>query len=254
MENQPNIYKKCNGCLKEFLVTTEFWHKTKSTKDGLHTKCKECKNEYAKQYRKQNLDKIKKKSKIFRDNNKETIIKRKKEDYRKHIVSYKKRSKRWRENNIERDVKSKYIRYIEKIEEIKEYNNSYYRNNKDRIKKNVSNWIKNNKNKFKAIQARRRDRKNNLDCDISDVFILVVKKSFDNVCFKCKTKKDLCLDHHFPLSKGFGMNAKNVVLLCKSCNSSKYNKMPCDFYTEDELNNINKIFDIIEVSLQCLSA
>jgi CRISPR/Cas system Type II protein with McrA/HNH and RuvC-like nuclease domain len=53
-------------------------------------------------------------------------------------------------------------------------------------------------------------------------------------CFKCKDKKDLTIDHHYPLSQGFGLSISNAVPLCRKCNSKKGIKDPVDFYTEDE--------------------
>ena len=38
--------KVCTKCNKEYETPTEFFHKTKRTKDGLQVNCKQCHNEW----------------------------------------------------------------------------------------------------------------------------------------------------------------------------------------------------------------
>lgn len=52
---KTSTLKLCSGCQKSFPAVPKYWYKTKSTKDGLHTKCKE----YNKRYYKENAEKIK---------------------------------------------------------------------------------------------------------------------------------------------------------------------------------------------------
>ena len=63
----------------------------------------------------------------------------------------------------------------------------------------------------------------------------------DDKCYKCGNIQNLHLDHHVPLSKGGQLELGNVVVLCKSCNSSKKDKLPKDWYTKDQLNDITNI-------------
>ena len=58
---------------------------------------------------------------------------------------------------------------------------------------------------------------------------------FDGVCYNCGAKEDLCIDHNYPLSRGYALTRKNAVLLCRSCNSSKLDKLPKYFYTNEKL-------------------
>lgn len=69
------------------------------------------------------------------------------------------------------------------------------------------------------------------------------KKIFNYKCFKCQTKENLQIDHHYPLSKGYVLTRTNAVLLCNICNIKKRNKMPEEFYSNEELNNIKNIFN-----------
>jgi 5-methylcytosine-specific restriction endonuclease McrA len=71
-----------------------------------------------------------------------------------------------------------------------------------------------------------------------------VRQLFNNKCFRCGISSeehkqlyniDLSLDHHYPLSKQNALDNNNAVLLCRSCNSKKADKLPENFYSETEL-------------------
>jgi hypothetical protein len=69
-------------------------------------------------------------------------------------------------------------------------------------------------------------------------------KKFDKKCFKCKTplssRNDMALDHTFPLAMLWPLD-ETATCLCTSCNSSKSNKFPVDFYNDDELKQLSKL-------------
>jgi 5-methylcytosine-specific restriction endonuclease McrA len=71
--------------------------------------------------------------------------------------------------------------------------------------------------------------------DLKEVYI-----RFRFRCFKCKTMRDLTVDHH--LAKHFGYNLKfnNAVILCLSCNRAKGNKLPCEFYTNTQMQFLER--------------
>ena len=82
---------------------------------------------------------------------------------------------------------------------------------------------------------RRRERKHNLDLKLTKVDVQYIYARFYYRCFKCSNPENLQIDHHYPLSKGFGLSLKNAVLLCKQCNISKRDKLPEEFYTINQL-------------------
>lgn len=45
------------------------------------------------------------------------------------------------------------------------------------------------------------------------------------MCTKCGSRENLEFDHIIPVSKGGSSTARNVELLCQSCNRSKHNKI-----------------------------
>lgn len=88
---------------------------------------------------------------------------------------------------------------------------------------------------------RRRELKQNLDIQFTHNDVKLVHERFENKCFNCASIKHLAIDHHRPLSRGYGLMINNAVLLCRSCNSSKLNKMPEDFYTVEQLEKLHAI-------------
>lgn len=46
METENQTKRKCGKCLKEKILSTEYFHKEIRGKDGFNSTCKDCKNEY----------------------------------------------------------------------------------------------------------------------------------------------------------------------------------------------------------------
>jgi len=67
----------------------------------------------------------------------------------------------------------------------------------------------------------------------------IIFSNFHNKCFNCGSKKNLTIDHHYPLEKGYSLKNSdgtyNAVLLCSKCNMKKSNKMPEKFYSPEQL-------------------
>jgi 5-methylcytosine-specific restriction endonuclease McrA len=124
-------------------------------------------------------------------------------------------------------------------------NKRWYQKNRERVIERTSRYQKENRKKL-AAGVRKRARKRlhlskKLDFDYSVKDEAHTYLFFSKVCFKCKSKDMLHIDHHFPLSRGFGLSIENAVLLCRSCNDSKYNKIPEEFYTTHELEIVEFI-------------
>lgn len=77
-------------------------------------------------------------------------------------------------------------------------------------------------------------KRNELKKKLKEVYTLKDKKitmmAFGYKCYNCKTKKDLQIDHHRPISKGFPLSLSNAVVLCDKCNRKKLASLPEDFY------------------------
>lgn len=71
--------------------------------------------------------------------------------------------------------------------------------------------------------------------------VLAIKTKFNFQCFKCKSKDDLTLDHHIPLTSGGKLTIDNVVLLCRKCNGLKADQLPEQFYSLEECYKLKEL-------------
>jgi hypothetical protein len=78
-------------------------------------------------------------------------------------------------------------------------------------------------------------------------FDTAIWEKFDKKCFKCKKDlpklNDMDLDHTMPLAFLYNLD-ETATSLCGSCNSSKSDSFPVDFYSEDELLALEKLTNI----------
>jgi 5-methylcytosine-specific restriction endonuclease McrA len=88
---------------------------------------------------------------------------------------------------------------------------------------------------------RRRDRETGLASRLSLKEINQVYTKFNNRCYNCGTSSRLEIDHHKPLSSGYGLTLDNAVILCRACNASKKDKLPEEFYTEQQIATLATI-------------
>ena len=61
------------------------------------------------------------------------------------------------------------------------------------------------------------------------------------VCIYCGSTEDLCHDHLIPKAKGGPDTIHNVVIACKTCNSSKRDKDLFEWYGPDLISEIPKL-------------
>ena len=118
---------------------------------------------------------------------------------------------------------------------ISEKGKQYYKKHKDRIDKK-------NKKYYETEEGREADRrkasrrqalkKSTEDGTITKESLKKLRDKQNNKCYYCecelnfKSKNEVHLDHHIPLSKGGIHGINNVVYLCKKCNLSKSDMMP----------------------------
>jgi 5-methylcytosine-specific restriction endonuclease McrA len=96
-----------------------------------------------------------------------------------------------------------------------------------------------------ACNKRRRDRSNNLDADYTRIDEQITRSVFGHECFVCGHIDNLVIDHHYPLSLGFGLSLDNAVLLCRGCNGNKFNHTPEEFYEPSVLSKLEYILGIV---------
>lgn len=113
---------------------------------------------------------------------------------------------------------------------------------KTRVKYNQSQI---GKNKQRLYSRTRRARKNKVKEFYSIADQDYTFKIFENKCFNCGNPKQLEIDHHKPLSKGFGLSRTNAVILCRKCNSSKGIRNPEEFYTKEQIQLLEESYNIL---------
>lgn len=157
---------------------------------------------------------------------------------------------KWKESNKEKSLAMSRKSRIRNIEKHKARWKRYYYNNLEKHKTRRSNYNKNNKLLLKMYSIKRKQLKKKIFENFSVIHIQKVFHKFNNHCFNCKSEKDLAIDHHYPLSKGFALTINNAVLLCKSCNSSKSNKLPEAFYSPEQLTDLQLNYGISKSPLK----
>lgn len=189
--------KICIKCSKTLPATSEYFRSRKNNKDGLRNECKKCYNKYAREYKKNNADKIKNSKKKYYELNKEKISE-------KNSLYYKCNK-----------------------EHILNLNKEYYKLNKQYILKRSriqsKEWYLNNKDKAKYKNERRRSIKSLLPSNLNSHQWKNIKLHFKNKCAYCGKELPLEQEHFIPLSKGGEYTINNIIPACKSCNCSKRN-------------------------------
>jgi hypothetical protein len=132
--------KVCSQCNieKEF---TEF-SKRRTSRDGYHSQCKKCRNQYNKQYRIKNREQKKEYNKQYRIKNKEQLKEGKKQYYIKNKEQLKEYNKQYRIKNKEQRNQYNKQYHIKNREQRNQYNKQYRIKNKEQIREYTNNRLK----------------------------------------------------------------------------------------------------------------
>jgi 5-methylcytosine-specific restriction endonuclease McrA len=188
-----------------------------------------------KEWRANNKEKISQRQKEYRENNKEKVLQKRKEYLTNNKDKIAQRKKEYRTNNKDKES---------------QWQKEYYKNNKDKLLQKRKEYLTNNKEKCNYFAMARRQRKKQVNEHLPRNIRTIVYNKFNHQCFNCSSQNNLHIDHHFPLSKGFALTITNAALLCKSCNSSKGAKLPEEFYTKKQLNDLELNYGISKSSFQ----
>jgi len=210
----------------------------KKEKDGNHNSyCRSCKNEYNRQWRENNAEKIKGYSKFHYHTNIEKNKERTRLWREKNLERVKESRKVWTEKNLER-VKETRKAWIEiNREKVAEKNKIWYEKNRDRLIEEKKIYRKNNPEKGRSyVRKRRALRKNNGQEPYTEDQVLNL---YGDNCHICQNPIDLSanravghpgwemalhIDHIVPISKGGPDTLENVKPAHGLCNLSKSSK------------------------------
>lgn len=236
-------------------------------------RCSECNKVYMKEYRKNNLDKVKAgqkdhylrnsdkvKNKVreYRIANPERVKQSKARTYQNRREWYLRKSEEYAENNAEavKENKRRYhianaekmceksrVWYRNNLERVKEYRFRYRQNNKERIKLGIKAWVENNKERYQIVKrthgARYRASKKGAGGSHTVQDIRAMYDAQNGKCAVCFTdiSRYYEVDHVLPLSRGGSNSPGNLQLLCLRCNRSKGSKTMDEFINHLERKN-----------------
>jgi 5-methylcytosine-specific restriction endonuclease McrA len=231
----PINTKVCYSCKEK--LPKECFNASKRAKDGLRGECKACR----KQYREVNKESISERKKQHYEANKERISERGK----RYSEAHKEQRRRYVETNKESIAKMRKLhrdanrtkiaewqKMYRKANKVKfsEYRRQYYESNKTKISERFRSWQLNNPDKVRQLNQKRRSGKKTLPSTFTIEEWDIVKEHFNNCCAYCGKEKPLTQDHVYPLFKGGEYTKDNIVPACKSCNSSKRDKLFSEWF------------------------
>ena len=166
------------------------------------------------------------------DRNKEEILAGNKIRYVEKREDILQRCKNYTERNREQiSLKGKQFRAAN-AERLSAKSKLNYINNKDLISKRAKAKYEKDPHIYIRNNTLRRMRSENTtsakELMEADAWVLETKTRMFNVCAYCDKKlvrKQLEIDHIQPVSRGGQHKASNLCVSCRSCNSSKYNKL-----------------------------
>lgn len=241
--------KTCTQCGQSKPATPEYFTRTKSTKDGLHTQCKECKQKNDRARWAENADELNAKRresyperadnrnayhKEWRAKNQEGQRAKKKAAYWADPEADKARSRAWRDANKEYRAKKA---------------SEYAKANREKIQAKQRKWEAENRERLneqrrpkrRINQNNREARKLSLPNTFTEADWQTCLDYFGGACAVCGRAPglfySLAMDHWVPLSNPDcpGTVVENIVPLCHGwggCNNSKHSKDANAWLTE----------------------
>ena len=225
----------------------EAFHKCKREKGGLKNACKCCRNldkqkynrshkKERKEYQIKNREHIKEYKKQYYKNNKEDLLNKQRDYIEKNKEAIKERKALYYKEN-KTEILKKQREYNKKHAKIIKEKAKIYR---DKNKPHIKKWRKENIESIYEHNRKRRAKKLEVKENHTKTDEHYTRGLFDHKCANCGSTEDLCIDHHKPLSKGNALTRQNAVLLCRTCNCSKHDRIPEDFYDKETLLMIEK--------------
>ena len=194
--------KICKKCLVS--KPEEDFNKDKTTSSGLRGKCRKCTNKRAKEWNRENKNRLSEKKAKYQ--------------------------KEYRQKNKILISKQRKIYCCKNSKAISKQSANYYKLNKEEIKKQHQSK--------EGKEAQNRSRMNyraqklsTKDGTITKASLQALRASQDNKCAYCNNPLDFTapreahIDHVRPLSKGGIHSISNVVYSCRLCNQTKSDKL-----------------------------
>lgn len=213
----------------------ELFVKSSRNKIGYTTRCKECQNEYQRNWNKKNPEYEKNRY----QNRKEAMSKYGKIRYQDNKEEIKASVREWRLDNIDA---------------VREYDRNYYKNNKERISEyNRQHYLQNKDDYIKRAKIhnhKRRDILLGLEDDFSKNDLEELLTYFNYSCAICGSDYEH-LDHFIPIIVGkVGTVVGNMIPMCAYHNLSKNSNNPFDWANDlstEEYSNFIKVVKYLSI-------
>ncbi|AVH74398.1 HNH endonuclease [Nostoc sp. 'Lobaria pulmonaria (5183) cyanobiont'] len=132
----------------------------------------------------------------------------------------------------------------------KQTQRSYYYQNRDRINETNRRYSTSEggrRVKLLSNHRRKAARLNNHSVFYTLEQVQNLKELFNNQCAYCGKKSSLTLDHFVPSSQGGPNCLGNLIPACLSCNSSKRDRNPQEWYKSQRFYSEKRWLKIVEV-------
>lgn len=246
----PNgkLRSSCRSCNRKYMKEYNECHKEEAReryaknrerilewKREYHREHKEQEREYGQEYYQKNRERRREYNKQYYEKNKQKELERGKK-YREenHEQLLEKNRRRKFENREQINARRREIRNLEKDKEYYRNHLEYYRAYQHRYsKEHWREYYYKNPEKFAVIHSRRRgDRVR--DSAITREQWETTLQYFDGSCAYCGRNTKIEMDHFYPLALGGHLEYGNVVPACKSCNSSKNDRLFSEWYRDKD--------------------
>lgn len=226
--------KQCVGPCRRFLpATTDYFHRHRQQRNGLHPRCKECRSVERKALYTlpEEQEKAHKRAKRYIEANREKVNAQKKEYYKTH----KERAKAYHQAHREERLAYDKMWHVKHREERSEYDKKRYDADPEKHRQYSRDYAKAHPLWNRRNAHIRRMRKHNSGGHYKPAQIEEQLKRQKYTCYyaRCghvKFKQEhgkyiYHIDHIIPLSRGGSNDISNIVLACPSCNESKHDKL-----------------------------
>lgn len=138
-------------------------------------------------------------------------------------------SRRYYAKHVEEIAAKGKVRRCERKDQETERVRDWRERNADHYLNYQRGWKASNATKVREYSSRRRALKRGADADLTAEQIADRIKLQGGCCAYCQKRKKLTVDHIIPLSRGGQHTARNIQMVCRSCNSRKSAKDPIEF-------------------------
>lgn len=206
VSNIPENHKRCIKCNQIFPSVEKYFQRRANGK--LRNACRNCQKAYYRQYYQKNRERLLAQAKVDYYKRHEHHLQKAAEGRKKYAEAF----LRWRQDHRQH---------------LREYTAQWRQDNPHR-----ELWSTKNRKRARVIKARYRANKKQAEGEYNKSDIDRIFRKQRGYCLYCGTELDdsFHIDHFIPLSRAGWNSPDNLALACHSCNSSKNDSLPYEWY------------------------